>query len=275
MRPASTAPRLSLLTTFRGEARLPQLQTLLRWLSRIRSVEDFIDFELILVEGDQRPTVNELVAGYDWVQYEHFYMPELFRKPPLLNQAARLARGQFMIPFDVDLLPAAGVLHRHLELASNSPQLLIAGYRVQLSRNFDDNEELPSSDALFASFDIEDNSLLGPEDNQRALRKYLIAGERFGVCPCFPVEAYRAAGGTDEQFVGWGSEDQDLIESVCARGLTLVRAYDLVYFHLPHEHEADWGDPSLTASNRRLLAQRRQMRLTTANLAIRKGAGEL
>ena len=268
--PPATAPQLSLLTTFRGEARLAQLHTQLHWLSRVRSAEGFTDFELILIEGDRRPTVNQLVAGYDWVRYEHHYMHSIFRKPPLLNHAAELARGQFMIPFDVDLLPARGVLRRHVELASLSSKLLITGYRLQLPNLFDEKEELPTSDDLFASLDIEDNSLLGPEDNQRALRKYLIKNERFGVCPCFPAEVYRAAGGTDEQFVGWGSEDQDLIESVCARGLTLMRTYDLVYFHLPHEHEADWGDPKLTASNRRLLADRRPMRLAAASLRLEK-----
>jgi hypothetical protein len=268
MSPTATAPRLSLLTTFRGDARLPHLRILLRWLARIRSLEGLTDFELILVEGAARPTVEHLVAGYDWVQYRHLHMPAIFHKPLLINCGARLARGQFVMPFDVDLLPAAGVLRRHLELATAAPDFLVSGYRVQLSRMFEEVEELPSSEVLFAGLDIEDNSLLGPEDNPRALRKYLIAGERFGVCPAFPAEAFRAVGGSNEQFVGWGSEDQDLIEAVCARGLTLVRAYDLVYFHLPHEHEADWRDPALIAGNRQHLAERRRARLVAPHSVI-------
>jgi len=265
----TAAPRLSLLTTYRGIARLPYLRLMLRWLDRLRREEQCTTFELLLIEGAGSPTVAALAATYPWVRYDHLPQTGLFHKPPLLNRAAQLARGQFLMPFDLDLLPGAQVLARHLALAEASPRCLVAGYRVQLPALWAEEAELPEAAALRAGLGIEDEGVLGPEDNGRALRKYLLRGERFGVCPCIPAELYGAVGGMDEQFVGWGSDDQDLIEKLCAHGLTLVRAFDFIYFHLPHEHEKTWTDPELIAANRKLLAERRQARLAAQQPELR------
>jgi hypothetical protein len=255
-------PQLSLLTAFRGAARRAQLELQLRWLERIRQEEGFTNFEIIVVEGDETTLAESHVAQYEWAQYEFVPMSGLFHKGVLLNRAARLARGDFLMPFDVDLLPAEGVLPLHLELATASPRCLVAGYRLQLTQaqmpaaGF----PLPTSHQFISQMDIEDASLLGPEDNLRPLRKYLINKERFGVCPCFPRHLFEAVGGNDEVFIGRGPEDQDLVEKVCASGLTLVRAYDLIYFHLYHAAASGWDEPNLLAANRKIYAERRQAR---------------
>ncbi len=251
-------PTLSLLTAYRR--REAHLTILLSWLARIRAEEQFTDFELILVEGDEQATVGAHAADYDWLRYLHVPMSGPFHKTLLLNRAAQAARGAYRMMFDVDLLPVAGALTHHLSLAAASPRCLVAGYRVQLPAMFEPAAPLPTSQDIMARLDINDATLLCPEDNQSALRKYLLAGERFGVCPCFPAALFDAVGGVEEGFVGWGCEDQDLIERVCATGLTLVRAPDLLYFHLPHERERDWVDAEMTARNRLKFAARRAAR---------------
>lgn len=251
-------PSLSLLTAYRR--RESHLAILLQWLARIRSEEQFTDFELILVEGDEQATVGALTADYDWLRYLHIPMSGPFHKTVLLNHAARLARGTHRMMFDVDLLPGAGALALHLSLAVASPRCLVSGYRVQLASMFEPASALPTSQEIVAQMDLTDATLLCPEDNPSALRKYLLAGERFGVCPCFPAALFDEVGGVEEEFVGWGCEDQDLIERVCATGMTLVRSPDLLYFHLPHERERDWVDAEMTARNRQKFAARRTAR---------------
>ncbi len=260
----ATPPGLSLLTAYRGPQRELHLKVLLQWLSRIRETEGFADFELIVVEGETAPTVAALVRQHDWARYAHVEMSGLFHKSVLLNRAASLARGSYLMPFDVDLLPARGTLQLHLELAQTSPRCLIAGYRLQLSETPSAELQLPTAAALISAMSIENAGLLGPEDNPRALRKYLIDGQRFGVCPCFPISLYEAVGGCNEEYLGRGPEDQDLIEEVCARGLTLVRSYDLVYLHLPHGPADGWDTPGLLATNRERFAKRRRKRLELA-----------
>jgi N-terminal domain of galactosyltransferase len=252
------SPALSLLTCYRGKEREAHLLTQLRWLERIRAQEGFSDFEVILAEGAAAPTVQGIVSKYDWARHLFIPMTPLFHKSVLLNRAAATARGEYLIPFDVDLLPAEGALALLLKLARASPLCLITGFRLQLSQTPSRQEPLPSSREIRAGLDIEDASLLGPEENPRALRKYLIDGQRFGVCPCFPRERFARVGGCNEDYVGRGPEDQELIERVCATGLTLMRCYDLVYFHLPHGKAVGWDDPQLLAANRQRFTELRR-----------------
>ena len=251
-----STPSLSLLTAYRRRAE--HLPVLLEWLQRVRDTEGFTDFELVLIEGDVQPTAEAIVQPYEWVRYLYVPMPDIFHKAVLLNQAAGVARGQYRILFDVDLLPARGVLARHLMLASESPRCLVSGYRVQLPEMLD-AQNLPSSSTLLASLDLNDETLLCNEDFPLSLRENLIDGQRFGVCSCFPARLVDQLGGLFEGYVGWGCEDQDLIERICASGLTLVRSYDLLYFHLPHGHEDGWRDASLIAENRKRFAERRRL----------------
>jgi hypothetical protein len=253
---AKTPPTLSLLTAYRSRA--SHLDVLLPWLARVREVEQFTDFELILVEGDADATAEGAVGAYDWVRYIHVPMKGVFNKGVLINRAARLARGSYFMVYDVDLLPAEGVLARHVSLALGAPHLLFAGYRVQLLEPLSAGA-LPAAGVLLAGLDDDNPRHICPEDRGGPTLNYLLSNVRFGVCPCYPAHLFQAVGGLHEQYAGWGGEDEDIIEQVCARGLTLVRAYELLYFHLPHEeHQPGWHEPALIEANRQRLAERRR-----------------
>lgn len=219
----------------------------------MRTEEGFTQFELILVEGDAAPNteVKAMCSEYGWVQYHHLPMPGLFHKAKLLNYAASVAQGTHLMMYDVDLLPSKRVLSNHVRLAQESPRCLVAGYRLQLPDSFANDVPLPNAAKLIEDLEASALDLICPEDEPGALGRYLIGGERFGVCPCIPYDLFRALGGVDEQFIGWGCEDQDLIHRLCSSDLTLVRAYNLLYFHLPHDYESEWRSQQLTNANRR------------------------
>jgi N-terminal domain of galactosyltransferase/Glycosyl transferase family 2 len=252
-------PRLSLLTTYRG--RKDHLRVLLGWLNRIRETEGFTDFELILVEGDVSPTAEAAAAAHHWVRYIHVPMEGVFHKQVLINHAVALARGEYLIPYDVDLLPADGVLAKHLELAAGMPRCLVAGYRVQLDELWGVGEALPTSESLVARMSVKNERLLCGEDVYSSLLEYLLQKQRFGVNPCIPAKVFHEVGGVDERYVGWGADDQDLIERVCESGLMLIRPYELLYFHLPHEYEEGWASPEQVEANRRRYHAARSARL--------------
>lgn len=246
-------PTLSLLTTYRD--REEHLKVLLAWLERIREAENFTDFEMLLVEGAAEPTAAAVASGRDWVTYVHVPMPGVFHKQILINRAASLARGEYRIPFDVDLLPAEGVLAQHLSMAREMPRYLIAGYRVQLKDTPGEASPLPTTRELLKGMDVKDQSLICEEDFHSSLLEYLLQKQRFGVCPCIPSRLFDELGGVDEQYVGWGADDQDLIERVCDSGLRLIRSYDLLYFHLPHGYGPDWATPEQVTANRQRFRQ--------------------
>jgi hypothetical protein len=247
---------ISIITAYRNRA--SQLNVLLFWLERIRSEEKFSDFEWILVEGSSDPTVHKLISGKPWARYQFVKMDGVFHKSHLLNTGVNISRGDFVVTLDVDLLPARGVLALHTGMARSSPNLLISGYRVLL-KEIPNVGQLPSSQDIITRLRSKSTSILGPEDGPSALYKYLVKGERFGVCPFYSRELIIKLGGYDEAYIGWGAEDQDVLEKSCAQGITLVRSYDLLYFHMPHNDEPGWRDRSLTQKNRKRFYNNRKM----------------
>jgi len=237
--------RLALLTAYR--ARPEHLVRQREWLRRLRA-EELDDFEWVVVEGDERSSAAAELE-LPWCRHERVPMRGPFHKSLLLNRAARLSSAELLCPFDVDLLPAPGVLSLHRRLAAEATGMLVTGYRLNLS-------ELPDVHASPPEWLHAGDGALGPEENPSALRKYLLAGERFGVCPVYRRSDWEAVGGVDERYVGWGAEDQDLTQRVVSLGRTLVRCYDLLYFHMPHGQEAGWHDPALTERNRALFRSR-------------------
>lgn len=253
--PVETPPRLSLVTAYRQ--RSAHLNLLVCRLADIREKEGFTAFELIVVEGDAQPTVAHLADEFAWVQYLYVPLTGAFNRSVLTNSGAKIARGEYLMAYDVDLLPADGVLSNHLALAMASPASLVAGYRLQLPEMLVE-PVIPDVNRLVEESAAKKRSLVCPEDDQGALIKYLLCGEKNGVSACYPIKAYMSVGGFDEKFAGWGPEEQDLIERVCDTGLAFVRSYDLLYYHLPHDYEALWRDPDLIAANQaRFDAKRR------------------
>ena len=253
--------RLSLLTAYRN--RPSHLGLLLDWLSRARQQDGFADFELILAEGDNHPTALAMCEAHGWVRYIFVEMGDLFNKSVLLNRAASVARGTFVMPLDIDLLPGRNVLSKHVSLAERSVACLLSGFRIQLP-SLPDPVEWGGCAEIAKKLDRTDPSLICEEDRYATgLVERLLDRRRFGVCPCFLAERFHAAGGYHEGYVGWGAEDQDLIERICATGIYLVRCYDLLYFHMPHPaREPGWRDERLTAANRALYFSRRKSWMT-------------
>lgn len=248
-------PKLSLVTPYRR--RPAYLNLLVSRLGDIRKHEGFTDFELILVEGDEEASAGHLADKYDWLRYLYVPFTGTFNRSLLINRGAAIAKGEYLLACDVDLLPADGVLSNHLALAVASPISLVAGYRLQLPEMLLE-PVIPDVNSLIAKSRAQKKSLICPEDSHGSLLKYLLCGEKAGVCTCYPINAFISVGGLDEEFAGWGPEDQDLIERVCDTGMALVRCYDLLYYHLPHDYEKPWYDSELIETNRARYDEKRR-----------------
>lgn len=230
---------LSLLTIYRN--RPNHLKTLLSWWEQQRL--QAAKRELILIEMDQQPTPD--LAGWakeSQIRYLHVTCGEPLHKTRGLNLGLSLARGKVIAPLDVDLQPWQQTLANHLTLTLSSPHLLITGYRLMLPLAAATPEALP---ALVAQ------AAIAPEDQPTALRKHLLHGEKFGVMPFFERQRLLDIGGWDEAFVGWGAEDQDVIERYLADGRHLCRCPHLVYLHWHHTVDERWQSAAIVEANRR------------------------
>lgn len=234
---------LSLIVAYRN--RLEHLEQL---VAHFRKISFDIDIEIILMEGDQQPTLEPKTLLLPYMEYHHVPMDGVFHKAKLLNMGLELSRGDYVIPYDVDLLPLNSALTRTYRLAKASPSVLVSGYRLMSPMaRYNGNPELLG---------------YAPEDSQSAVKKQLLHGERFGVCPTFSRQRLMDIGGWDEQYQGWGAEDQDIIERYCGVEIELARFASLMYVHLDHEPSAGWNDAVLTQRNRELYRKLKGQRIS-------------
>ncbi len=168
-------------------------------------------------------------------------MQTAFHKTLLLNQALQKSRGDFIIPYDADLLPLFSI-EKLCSTVTASPRLIIGGYRIMSGHH-----------CLNVSSPTLSVPRVAPEDCSGAVYKRLLQGERFMVCPVFKRLELLAIGGWDERFVGWGCEDQDILERYCqSTGLISARSRDLLYLHFDHPPQPGWNDSELVKANRQM-----------------------
>ena len=199
------------------------------------------DCELVIVEEESlcNPDVTQFLcdSGARCLLLTHS-RPE-FHKTLLLNQALIFSRGEYVIPYDADLLPLFSI-NELCRLVKGSPLLVIGGYRIMSGHN--DPNDKSSGIALPRP---------APEDCSGALYKQIAHGEKFMVCPAFKRQELLEIGGWDERFIGWGCEDQDVLERYCrSTKLVCARSRDLLYLHFDHLAQSGWNEPQLVSANR-------------------------
>lgn len=222
--------KLSLIVTYRQ--RETHLKAQLEWWNN----QAMQDIELIIVEADEQPSIWMGDAIASPITYTFLPCKGVFHKTKALNLGLSLAQGEFVAPYDVDLIPLGNTLFQHLQIAQLAPQLLVTGYRIM--------SQVEEPIAI-------NSCTIAPEDMPTALWKQLIDGERFGVVPYFNRERLLKIGGWDEKFVGWGGEDQDIIERYLQTGYHLCKCPELVYLHLPHAPNQLWTETALVEQNRK------------------------
>ena len=233
--------KLSLIMPYRQ--REVHLKTQLAWWNHRGQQEAVENCELLIVEADQTPStwIEAAIAGTS-IRYTFCPCDRVFHKTKVLNLGLSLAQGEFVTPLDVDHIPVGKTLLHHLHLAQSSPHCLITGYRMMRSEESIDLNAIPA--ALEAAS-------IAPEDSPTALWKHLVRRERFGVVPFFERHRLIEIGGWDEAFIGWGGEDQDVIERYLRSDRFLCRCPDLLYLHLFHPPDSQWSESAFVESNRR------------------------
>ncbi len=247
-------PQLTLITPYRD--RLPHLTNQLAWWERC-SLQATVEWMVIEVTPQPSRQLQTLLEQHS-VQYTHMPCEGPFHKTRALNLGLAQAKGELVAAFDVDLIPLGNTLARHCWLALRSPDFLVTGYRLMAQ------SETVNLAALTALEVAVSQASLGPEDQPTALLKHLIKGERFGVMPLFWRDRLLSIQGWDEAYIGWGAEDQDVIERYLladrlvnhaadepSSGTSaLCRCHELTYLHLQHGPAANWNNAALLNQNR-------------------------
>lgn len=229
--------RLTLITPYRD--RPHHLTNQLAWW-KTYALKQAIEWIVVEVTAEPSKELESALLQHH-VRYLHLACDGPFHKTKALNFGLKHSTGALVTAFDVDLIPLQDTLEQHCFLAEKSPYLLVTGYRLMAQTETVDLAKMAQ---------VLEQATIGPEDQPSALRKHLLKGERFGVMPLFWRDRLLSIGGWDETFIGWGAEDQDMIERYLTPEQTLCRCHELIYLHLKHGEASGWNCKTLTARNR-------------------------
>lgn len=220
--PLLLPPEITFVIGHRGPERLPHL------LTTLRSIAGQVDaaVEVVVVEQDVEPRVAGALPP--WVRYCFTPSSTDYNRAATLNAGVKAATAPVIVLHDNDMLaPAAYAAECRARLAEGFDFLEMKRFTFYLDQSVTQDVFRTTKLPLTTPAVIIQN-LLGASVVARRDR-------------------YFEAGGFDEEFVGWGGEDNEFWERAEATG----RAYRFGYlpfihlFHTPQKGKADPHAPSV------------------------------
>ncbi len=208
----SGPPELSVLIGHRGTERLPLLLATLESLA----AQEGVKLECLVIEQDPVPRIAPHLP--DWVRHVHGPLSDPaapYNRSHTFNLGARHARAPVLLLHDNDMLVPTGYGRRILERIAR-------GYAVVNPKRF----------IFYLSEAHSARVLAGSAGYDAASAEAIVQNLEAGGSMAITAEAYRAIGGMDEGFVGWGGEDNEFWDR-CLTRPTWIWGYEPIV-HLWH-----------------------------------------
>jgi N-terminal domain of galactosyltransferase len=215
---AASEPEVSFIVGHRGTARLPHL------LATIRSIAAQVEVavECLVVEQVPSPAIAEALPG--WVRYLHTPPPweEMpYSRSWAFNVGARAARGRYLVFHDNDV-PAPA------RYAAEVVQTLRGGFEAARLQRFVFYLNEEHTKGIFEGKGVD--AARPPVEVLQNCEGHTLAVER---------DTYFRIGGHDETFLGWGGEDNEMLDRLRTQRLH-DHAY-LPFVHLAHAPQPGKG----------------------------------
>lgn len=228
---------LTLLISYRN--RREHAETFLEWFCRLENK----NIEAIFIEQDAAPTIRELIESIPGCRYIFIPNAGPFHISKGLNMGLALSEGSLVAPYDIDLIPLRDTLPKQLRFALTHPQIIFSGYRLMSMQRKISPENIAAA-VLASEVSISEHPFY--------LMQRLVEKQKYGVIPFLSRKRLVEIGGWDERFVGWGAEDQEILDRYVTDEMLFMRSEEFVYLHQHHGFEANWREEEFTRKNREL-----------------------
>ena len=196
-------------------------------LDSVRLASNYFHEVVITDDGSSRETVSrlkKLTAAYDFPIHHVWQEKKGFRNAAARNNGVRNAKGDYLIFFDCDFLVLPGTIPHHLRKAKDG-RFIAGGYKnmdeTTTGRLF--NRNITADFLTHLDRRYSNRPLIKTHRRfiKRTLfmRLHLAGPQKQSLGGHFSIHRkdLERVNGYDENFVGWGGEDEDL-------GIRLVRA---------------------------------------------------
>lgn len=189
-------------------------------------VKNFPASEIILIESDE---VEQLKGRYSGVKYFFVYTHKevFFNKMNLYNRGARMSSTSVLCFVDVDVPPSKRAVLEAYELIVNNVYDIVYPYGI--SKGYNVPKKLHAS--IITGEDIYDYN----EKKHNWLSEVIhIPYVECGGLFLINSSVYCHAGGGNEEFIGWGCEDDELLARLNKLGYRIGRVNEAILLHLEH-----------------------------------------
>lgn len=239
--PISFAPRVSVIIPTYNRCQLLE-QTLLQMT---RQTVPAGMFEVVVSDDGSDDATKAVVDSYaDRLAISYTYQEDLgFRAALARNAGAGLATGEIFVFLDSDALPGPGFVAAHVEAHVDPDVHAVAGYAY----GYNPAGGMPGLTEALASAPPEDVvARLGGEDGMRDMRQDSLVEYGFDLnrCPLpwirfWPMNCsirsadFWAVGGFNEDFEGWGLEDNEFAFRMHQKGIPFHFSQQAWIVHVP------------------------------------------
>ena len=219
---AVPSPPPSVLTLVRGRA--DRLRNLMRGLTR----QTVRPRELVIAWMQPEPEPDLPDPG---CPVRHLHVPgEPMPLAAARNRAAAAASGDLLVFLDVDCIPGPTLVSAYTDAAATERGLFL-GEVLYLPPDAITGGTAPDSAVLDRLGRAHPARPLLPGSG---LRREPDAGQLWGLSFALPAEAWRAVGGMDERYVGYGGEETDLAARLAESGLPTFWVAGARAYHQHH-----------------------------------------